>query len=366
MILNRLLIAAKSLIILAAYPGQAKDTEKLLPAPYFKAWSNVTHFCIEYEAVPRSRHSESVSVRKVLAVGPSKLYHGAFHIAPGLPWQMDPFAQEFYVADGRFCHRWPFNRICSEGTIRLGDVLPGSTSQDVLLTVLPRWPLSEYKLPSTMDGITILPQHALSSENYSLSGIDFVGSERCTVARHNTGSDTLWLAQEKGFSVIKREFRNPTTGDLIQRVVAERIERITNELWFPTSVKSQFFSSKAGITDHPEEEFEITVLKLLLNDAVITNTFNSSLHPPGSLRQAGNQETEQLVRGGSDLLDQISEFLVMYANLPKSRTRAVTLGGFVIGCGIGVCLALVLCASSRSTDDAIAKGDSFVRKKRIL
>src|SRR5438128_1742599 len=126
------------------------DPEKLqVIEKAVEPWSIVNRWLIEYEAMPSTAATGGISVHKIMAVSaPGDFYHYAKHFPPSNPWQVDPFCQEFFIHQGITCHRWHFNRTYSEGMIKAGDPIPGSIWMDVLLAIIPRWPFSDYKIPS--------------------------------------------------------------------------------------------------------------------------------------------------------------------------------------------------------------------------
>jgi len=301
-------------------------------------WSAVKRWLIEYEARPFGDAGKTIiPVHKVMAVaGPGAFYELSAHF-PGYPWRMDPYRQEFFIHDGKTCHSWPFNRIFSEDVVKTGDVLPGTIPQDVLLEIIPSWPLTNYKMPiDAGSGTSIIPVEALKSGEYSLLSVsDTVAGERCAVFDRN-GIDRIWVAVEKGVCVMRREIRDPRSGGLLQRIMTEKVTQVAPELWLPTEFRNQMFSGVESTNQNiPKLESRIHVLRCELDDNVPDSTFLPT-HPAGSLRYDKNGQFTQVSPGGEDLLDDFVNFAVKYGHLPtkpiqRDHSYIWLLGGLATG-----------------------------------
>lgn len=320
-------------------------------------WNTVKAWRIEYEIKPSAVSVGIAPVHKIMAVSaPGEFYHMSAHFPPMHPWQMDPLSQEYYIHKARMCHRWIFNRAYSNGTLKPEDTIPGTTWMDFLLTIVPRWPLTEYKMKvDARSGTPVMAIEALRSrECRLLSGSELVAGEECDVFDVN-GIDRIWVATSKGLCVMRREKRDPRSRRIFQRTLTEKVNQIAPGLWLPTEIRTQVLSVSRGTNDVIEFESKLSIFRCALNDEVPESTF-IPIHPPGSIQFQNNGQFTQVSIGGEDLLDDIVNFMLKYAHLP---TKPVTLnhpygwllGGLVSGLCIGLFYVPVKKGVSRKWKD---------------
>lgn len=309
-----------------------------------KAWSGVHRWLIEYEATP-SATTPGVSAHRVMAVAsPGSFYHLSAHFTPQQPWQVDPFCQEYFIAEGLTCHRWPFNRTYSEGRMKPGDDLGGTIEYDLLLLIAPTWPLTEYQTPRSSEfGTLLLPSAAIRSADYRLlpQAESFAG-ESCAVFERE-GVERIWLATQKGTCVVRRDMWNPHSGRLAQRISAEKVEQIAPGLWLPMEVRSQFFAQKReGNEETVEREYQLRILRCQRNEEVPLSLF-TPVHRPGSVKFDTASQSHQVLAGGEDLLTDVVDFMTKYADLPTKPARGDhPAWWFLGGLGGGLCGGLIL------------------------
>jgi len=280
-------------------------------------WNSIKRWLIEYEAVPFPTNGEFSPVHRVLAVAePDQLYHLGAHFSP-YAWQMDPFCQEFFIRESRTCHRWPFNRTYSEGMIKRGEDTLGLIPRDLMLNVMPRLPLDYYKIPAAASGARLLIGEALQSTDYRLSTqVETLCGEECVILE-NKGVDRIWLTSRKGVCVIRRDLRDSKSGKLVQRFLADRVTEVHKQLWLPTQLRSQFFSTSTGTNDNViEREYRICVLRCVFDEDVPDSSF-IPIHRAGSLKFEEDKHYRQVVPGGEDLLSDIADFLKSQAKVSK-------------------------------------------------
>lgn len=308
-------------------------------------WSRVHRWLIEYEAVPSSRSKEDISVHRIMAVSaPGEFYHMSAHFSRWHTWPVDPFCQEYFISHGKTCHRWPFNRIYSEGKVKRGDSLGGTIEYDFLLTIVPRWPLTAYKRPvDSESGTPLIPLEAIRSPDFRLlpKG-DHIAGEDCDVFDRE-GLDRIWVATKKGVCVMRRDIRDFRSRRLAQRILTDKVAEVAKGIWLPTSFRSQFFSARRGPNDDTiEREYRILILRCVLNDAVPSSVFTPS-HRAGSLRFDSASQFTQVSPGGEDLLSDIVSFMVQYAELPtRPAVESHEFGRFLRAGVAGLCLSVFL------------------------
>jgi hypothetical protein len=286
------------------------------------AWMNVSNWLIEYEAVPSKLGGEFLPVHKIVAASkPNEFFFLGAHF-PAYPWQVDPFAQAYYIKDGRTYHVWPFNRAYSEGTIHRGDSIPGTVVSELMMAVIPLWPLTDYDLKTEeVSGNIALPNEAINSEDYLLlTNTENICDENCVIFDHK-GMDRIWIAPDKGVCVMKREFRN-ATGELLERISVKSLQEFKPGMWFPLQMTNQFFRSSPTNDERIlAEEFHVQTIRCIFNsdvkDSVYFPCFSS-----GELKYTNSIAYEQVSPGGEDLLLQIVSFCKTYAHLPTKPAHA--------------------------------------------
>lgn len=325
----------------AAPESYQSDAEKLAVIEQIEkagaAWNDVDRWLIHYDGKPVPATSKYTSIYRIMAVAaPGELYHMGAHFDPQ-PWEEDPFCQDYFVHNGKTCHRFPFSRAYSEGVLKAGQSIPGSLPGDVLLTVIPRWPLTTYKPPVGKTGALVLPQ-VLREEYRLLTRTEVIAGEPCVIFEKD-GVDQIWIAAEKGVCVMKRDIRSPKVGKLLQRYLTDKVSEFGKGRWMPTEFRNQFFSApqKDGV-DVMTREYMLRVLRCDLNDQVPASTFIPA-HRPGSLRYA-NDDFQQVSPGGEDLMSEIVNFMGKYKGLPEKRAASNQKYLWLMaGLGIGLCLA---------------------------
>jgi hypothetical protein len=309
------------------------------------SWRAVNRWRIEYEATVLSGRNKGTSVRKVMAIGdPADLYQSVVHVPFSNNGDVDPFCQEYFIHDGKTCHQWPFNRSYSEGTILPGDLLAGTTWMDVLLAVVPRWPLTTYKMPVDprlgTPGILIEAMH--SDDLRLLTNSEVVGEENCAIFEV-TGVDRIAIATNKGMCLMLRELRDPHSGKLLRRYKTEKIEQIAPNLWFPKKYLSQTFEVSNGNTEIMQQEVEVQIFDVFINTAVAESTF-IPIHRPGAIKFDGSNEFTQQIPNGQDLLSDTLDFMHKYMGLPskpfpRSHFMLFLLSGLACGLMAGLVMS---------------------------
>jgi hypothetical protein len=296
------------------------NSEKLrLLSAMLLPWRRVSRLEIEYSAIPsRANLLPSVGIHQLLAVAsPGSLYELTAH-APGYAWQTDPYSQELSIRHGEMVHGWPFNRAFSEATVQTRGPLPGTAPANILWTVIPIWLLTDYKVPNH-GGTPVIAADALALSDYQLlSGSGAVNGEPCSMWNRN-GIDRMWIARDKGLCVMRRDSMDPKTGDVVQRILTDKVTEIAPGLWLPTQFRREIFAF-GDTTNRGALVMESTVAieRCLVNDEVSDSTFVVA-SVAGSVRYDANNQFAQVCPGGEDLLERIVAFLVKYGRMPTAR-----------------------------------------------
>ncbi len=313
-------------------------------------WNTVNRWRIEYETTPSATSKGSVATHQIMAVAaPGELYHLGAHFSRDHPWQADPYCQEFFIHQGSTCQRWSFNRAFFSGRkMNSGDAVPGSIPEDALLPIVPRWPVSTYKMPVGISGARIIAAEALQSPDYLLlSDSEPVGGEDCAVLDRD-GIDRIWIATSKGLCVMRRDIRDRRSGRVLRRIVTDKVDQVAPGFWLPTEYRTQILSVRQHTNeDMVQSEYKVQILSCVLNENVADSIF-IPVHRPGSIRYDSENRFTQASAGGEDLLDDIVNFMTKHAGLPmKPIRRNYPFLWLVAGLATGVCTGLLLFPWSR-------------------
>ena len=378
-----LLTAIFILAIEAIAPGLAKgddttakyapDSEKLTVVDEIRrngsAWLTVQRWLIEYETTVPDTNTLYVPVHRIMAAAaPDELYCLGAH-SSSQPWQVDAFCQEFFIHDGKTYTRFPFYRAYAKGAIETGGAVSGSVPNDLLLTFLPNWPLTAYKMPELGSGYEIMVPLALAASQYHLLvGHQSINGEECAV--FDNGVDRIWIAYQKGICVMRREIRT-ATGQLMQRISTDKVEQIKPGFWLPTKLRSQWFSiSKTSDTGAQIAEFGVRILRCEFNNDVPESTFNPTFGP-GYIELDNANQFKQISPGGEDLLDNIVTLLVKYLHLPskaglagKHTSLLLFFAGLTAGIGVGLFLFLSSFSKKLSSSTTVTSMNNEIPHQR--
>jgi hypothetical protein len=329
----------------------ASDAQKLnLLDRLMTQWTSVNRWLIEYEIAPSSETAGfSISYRIMAVAAPGDFYHMGAHVL-GSSWQTDPFCQEYILHQGHAFHIWPFNRAYSEGILKSGEVIPGSIPQDVLLTIIPKWPLTDYKIPADNSGRLVIAAEAIRSVDYRLlSKSELISGEDCSVFDYKGGVDRIWIAINKGGCVMRREFRDSRSMKLVERIETDKVDQVVPGLWLPRELKNQYFPIDQDKNEDAREwDFSVHILRFVLNSNVPESTFIPT-YRPGSIKFDDGNGFTQISPGGKDLLDDIVNFMLKRAHLPsKSFPHSHPYRWLLAGVASGFCLGLFLVPKNRS------------------
>ncbi len=231
------------------------------------------------------------------------VYHLGAHFTDDYSWQQDPFAQEFFLSRGQTCHRWTFGRAYDEGQIHISDDIPGSLPNDVLLLFVPKWPAKQYVIRADVPGSFLLLESALVSTNYNLlSRTEKISNETCILLDQN-GTDTIWVATNKGMCVMQREWHSTGKRLLTQRLTTDSVAEIAPDIWLPNKLTRYIFPNPAIKDQSDVQVTTINILRVLVNSNVTASYF-VPVHKPGSIKYDNANNFSQITPGGQELLDE--------------------------------------------------------------
>lgn len=311
-----------------------------------KSWGRVVRWSVEYEATLEMPHEPIGKLHRIVAVAhPDKFFFYAAHDLPrhassptGMLWQLDPYAQELVISNGKACAQRPFNRICWEYALNEGKALPPSLAYNSFWPVVPILPLTSYVIPEA-DGERIVPVFEVcrSGEYIRRSTVETICGESCAIYER-AGADVVWLALSKPGCVMKRETKSTVTGRIVSKLITEQLGKFERDLWLPTRFRYQFMTrSTTSPVDMVERDFHVEVLRFTINEAVPESIF-APVIKPGTQKLDRNGRVVETVAGGEDHLDQVSEFMSKYLQLP-TRTGGHhvlflwAIGGMLLGVG---------------------------------
>jgi hypothetical protein len=358
--MSGILILGASVLTLRAYgeePSLSERDRHIVIDQVERAaapWKGIDRLLIEYDTLMSPGDKGSISVPRVLAATTEgDLYFFGSHFSSD-PWQVNVFAQEYSIHQGKWCFTWPFNRAYREGKINAGEALSGSIPEDLLLPMLPHWPLTQYKLRIEPSGTRILPVEALQLGEYRLiSTNEIVQGETCVVFDCKN-LDRLWIASRKGYCVMRRRSRHPYTDGIVE-MQTDKLGEVAPGLWMPLQFQDRFFY---GPDNRESTIVRVNVKRCLLNDRVPESTFTQA-HAPGSILSGEGNQFGQTVTGGEDLLDADVAVMRTGINLPTAPIehnnpyRSISIG--LVG---GLCAGFLYFSTGRR----VATGKFYDKK----
>jgi hypothetical protein len=130
-------------------------------------------------------------------------------------------------------------------------------------------------VPTPSDSAYDIDQ-VIASNLYEVVGKESVAGEICTIIER-PGTDRIWLADEKNYLVVKREWRWTPGGHLKRRILNSQFRTIGGGAWLPFAGRMEIFSHpstpperrvgvltavvEAADTNFPDSEFEPGFLK---------------------------------------------------------------------------------------------------------
>lgn len=261
----------------------------------------------ERPGVPAERYVHRI----VAAKAPDRFFHWNAHGTPRLDWRDDPTQQRLIVHADRFIIERPLDRFFIEGQLRSGDPLPGTASQELLLTALGWWPLADRPSPPLMN---MLPKSlttvARSSAYQARPTMERVGGRWCQVLEC-PGRDQIWLDIDRGCAVVARQITY-TRPSQVHRIEFADFREMVPKVWVPRTLHNLIYEKAPdGTLGQPIVDGTIHLLQVRLNEAVDDARFQFK-PSPGSIADNGHKLLRQVIPGGEEYLDEVVEWSRRY------------------------------------------------------
>jgi hypothetical protein len=86
----------------------------------------------------------------------------------------------------------------------------------------------------------------LNSNRYRVVGEAFVRDQLCVLIEHSSGRDRIWLATDKGYVVVQREWRWEEGAPLKRRIHNRDFRHLGGGVWLPFASSMEVFGSPAS------------------------------------------------------------------------------------------------------------------------
>lgn len=128
------------------------------------------------------------------------------------------------------------------------------------------------------------------------------------------GYDRLWLDEERGLCLVRREVTDRSTGALMQRIELSEHEEVAPDLWLPRRIRNVQLDSGAPNVEARNRvvlDAKFDILECRVNDSVRDKDFQLCLLP-GTLKLRGDEPPEQVRPGGYDHLEHLAAWIQKY------------------------------------------------------
>jgi hypothetical protein len=260
--------------------------------------------------------------RVVAAKAPDRFFHYNAHGTPWLDWRDDPKQQRLIVSDDRMVAERPLDRFFVESRPRPDAPLPGTASNELVLTGLGWWPLARRPSPTKLDNLPIALSAVARSPAYQARPqLEQVGGRWCHVLEY-PGRDQLWLDVDRGCAVVARQLSYPGLAR-VHRIEFSDFRELLPGVWAPFRLRNLHYErGPDGAAGKVILDATLTVLRIRLNDDVDDARFRFEPRP-GSTGRTDGQPLRQTVAGGEEYLDEVVDWIRRYnpeAQAPTNRT----------------------------------------------
>jgi hypothetical protein len=278
-----------------------------------------------------SASSGLITHRRIAAATPGAFYYYSGHEeqAESESWKREPFNLEVTLRDGLLTKSNVFNRKFSSQTLEQGSAIP--MVNDVLFFVVPIWPLGDHSVPQDRSAQMIFVVGSATQAGYTKSTEEMVlNEEECVKWISPTGADAIWVARDKEQCIMRREWRNRSTGGYSQLLTSE-IAEVFPDLWMPVAFEERRFIRDRSGENRLVRQASTRILDWKFNRDVSDSLFDHTV-PPGSIRSLGSGEFVQAAPGGAEHLDEVTDFFrdrggwAQKRNSFRSSSRTIAVG----------------------------------------
>jgi hypothetical protein len=279
--------------------------------------------------------------RIVAAKAPDKFFSWAAHGTPSVDWRDDPYQQRLTITGNRMITERPLDRQFSDQSLPPDASLPGSAPNEILLTALGWWPLTERPPPILLDNVpTALSRVAESPAYEARSRLEKAGDRWCYVLE-NPGLDQLWLDADRNHALVARQY-SPSGQGQIQRFEFADFRELLPGTWVPFTLRNlRYECTSDGKPGRVLVDARLTFLRVRLNEEVDDARFR--FHAlPGSRGRFNDEPLRQTAPGGEEYLNEVVDWT--RRNWPEKRIPASQwyLSDILIGTVIGALATVII------------------------
>ncbi len=343
---TQIAMAVVQFVLVTAWAHGQSPLSSAVPEDFsacVSAWQSVDRWLLEYEArvvVENEAGELGRTVHKTIACAkPDKFFHFMGH---GKTWDAEPFNQLAILNGAQSVHMAPFMRRLRVDKTPDNGQLPGTLSQEFAFFIMPMLACSHLH---TGNGSTTLVLDAIGADNYRRVDEELViAGEPCVEWRAVDGTESMWISKSKGPCVMQREHRDPTTGQVVQRIQTFQTRQFSNNLWLPV----RFSRSIYRVGEQQPQLLQTSDFRVIRfeTDAQVPDSQFAWNYSPGMIQRQASGNWEQAILGGTDLLDTYVNYLQNEVYKP-ANSQAVQwrgLGGYLV---LSVMLVVIALKSLR-------------------
>src|SRR5439155_388366 len=162
------------------------------------------------------------------------------------------------------------------------------------------------------------------STKYVVNPLQELVQERWCHILEYPGHDRLWVDCDHGCAILAREVFDPDKQIVVQRIESRAFQEVQPGIWMPFEFRNLVFdSAKSGQQKGKSVKIVDAILKVhkvRLNQDVQDDIFR--FEPvAGSIQTFDDDRTEQVVPGGTNYLDEVTDWIQRNFDFPAIHGR---------------------------------------------
>lgn len=284
--------------------------------------SEIRTWLVEYKTDPSRDPARPPGLqvhRIVAASAPDQFSRWNAKAMDQLPSKDDPLQLLCFINSSSAVYESPMQRTFSVSALEPNEPLPENSQLEFLFTIFGWWPFEGRPAP-TLGGKPIVLFDVARSPKYIMrSEQELINGCWCHVLEY-PGHERLWFDCERNCAFVAREIYHPKTGALAQRIEMKGHRQVKPGIWVPTELHNTMFED---YDQHGNQrKFVDSIIRIVdvrINDQLPDTLFRFEPRP-GYVQIFKDRHFEQKVPGGTELLDEIVNWIQRYGQVYRVST----------------------------------------------